>query len=90
MFVFGTTDPTSAFTKRLLRRGAELDEADERARLFVLTDGLQLVHGNTVHGRRLRSDEAAPVPLTYFHPHGPAGQLFRVFKFDPSTIGAAS
>lgn len=38
----------------------------------------RLVHGNTVHGRQAWFDgEPDPTPLTYYHPTGPAGQMFR-------------
>lgn len=37
----------------------------------------RLVHGNTVHGRQAWIDgQPQPIPLTYYHPTGPAGQLF--------------
>jgi hypothetical protein len=38
-----------------------------------------LVHGNTVHGAESLNPALRRVPLTYFHPDGPAGDVFRVF-----------
>lgn len=37
---------------------------------------VQLVHGNTIHGRQKNADEALPTPLTYYHRNGPIGQIF--------------
>ena len=35
----------------------------------------QLVHGNTVHGRQSMDPKRRDVPLTYYHPTGPIGQV---------------
>jgi spermidine synthase len=44
----------------------------------------RLVHGNTVHGRQAWIDGVPqPTPLTYYHPTGPAGQLFRTLGSRP-------
>lgn len=42
-----------------------------------LGDFHQLVHGNTTHGKQSLSNPA--IPLTYYYPTGPAGQVFRYF-----------
>jgi spermidine synthase len=45
----------------------------------------RLVHGNTVHGRQAWIDGVPqPTPLTYYHPTGPAGQLFRTLGDRPN------
>jgi SAM-dependent methyltransferase len=36
----------------------------------------QLVHGNTFHGRQNQNPDGRPVPLSYYHPTGPIGQVF--------------
>jgi SAM-dependent methyltransferase len=41
----------------------------------------ELIHGNTVHGRQ---DRRRPhVPLTYYHPDGPIGEVFEALEGDP-------
>jgi hypothetical protein len=37
----------------------------------------QLVHGSTIHGRQRRGGVARDEPLSYYHPLGPAGDIFR-------------
>lgn len=37
---------------------------------------VQIVHGRTVHGRQSTRPEARGVPLAYYHPSGPAGDVF--------------
>jgi hypothetical protein len=37
---------------------------------------LWLEHGNTIHGGQGKDDMGQPVPLTYYHPNGPVGELF--------------
>lgn len=45
---------------------------------------ITLVHGGTAHGREWLGSDGRPVahprPLTYYHPTGPAGQLFCLFQ----------
>ncbi|MFQ3586736.1 MAG: fused MFS/spermidine synthase [Fimbriimonadaceae bacterium] len=36
----------------------------------------EFVHGNTVHGRQSLDPELARIPMTYYHPTGPIGQVF--------------
>ena len=36
----------------------------------------QLVHGNTIHGRQRRAGDLRDQPLSYYHPTGPAGDVF--------------
>jgi hypothetical protein len=45
-----------------------------------------LYHGNVRHGAQNHSDDARVrrLPLLYFYPTGPAGQVFRAFRDDPS------
>ena len=38
-----------------------------------------LVHGNTVHGSESLDAAQRGVPLTYYHPSGPAGDIFAAF-----------
>jgi SAM-dependent methyltransferase len=40
----------------------------------------QLVHGSTLHGRQRRSGSARDEPLSYYHPSGPAGDIFARFR----------
>jgi SAM-dependent methyltransferase len=40
----------------------------------------QLVHGSTLHGRQRRSGPARDEPLSYYHPRGPAGDIFARFR----------
>jgi hypothetical protein len=40
----------------------------------------QLVHGSTIHGRQRRSGTARDEPLSYYHPRGPAGEIFERFR----------
>jgi SAM-dependent methyltransferase len=37
---------------------------------------LSLVHGNTTHGRQSTDPKKKLLPLTYYHPTGPVGQIF--------------
>jgi hypothetical protein len=39
-----------------------------------------MVHGNTVHGSESLDTSQRGVPLTYYHPSGPAGDVFEVFQ----------
>jgi hypothetical protein len=39
-----------------------------------------LVHGNTVHGRQRWPPATPAEPLSYYHPSGPAGQVFGGFQ----------
>lgn len=40
-----------------------------------------LVHGTTVHGAQRLDEQGRTTPLTYYHPDGPLGQVFRTFPF---------
>jgi hypothetical protein len=40
-----------------------------------------LIHGTTVHGAQRRDADARNIPLTYYHPAGPLGQVFQAFPF---------
>lgn len=40
-----------------------------------------LIHGTTVHGAQRLDDDARNIPLTYYHPNGPLGQVFQAFPF---------
>jgi hypothetical protein len=39
-----------------------------------------LVHGNTVHGMQFLDPDKRRQPLTYYHPDGPIGRIFRQFS----------
>jgi hypothetical protein len=39
---------------------------------------IQLEHGVTVHGRQYLDEKRSRVPLTYYHPSGPAGDIFQI------------
>jgi hypothetical protein len=49
----------------------------------------QLVHGGTIHGRQHRRGTARDEPLSYYHPLGPAGDVFQAFRTTavPRTVG---
>ncbi|MBL8764223.1 MAG: fused MFS/spermidine synthase [Phycisphaerae bacterium] len=43
-----------------------------------------LMHGTTRHGQQIRaSPELRAVPMSYYHPTGPIGQVFETYKADP-------
>lgn len=42
----------------------------------------EFVHGNTVHGRQSLDPELARIPMTYYHPTGPIGQVFLALDGD--------
>jgi spermidine synthase len=42
----------------------------------------KLVHGTTLHGRQIVSDDHQHEPLTYYHISGPIGQAFQTFHGD--------
>jgi spermidine synthase len=44
-----------------------------------------ITHGSTVHGGQALSERVNPVPITYFHPTGPLGDIFATFN--PSLVG---
>lgn len=60
-------------------------------RVMLDPDGrlLKLYHGTTVHGSQVVSPERLLIPLTYYHPSGPIGDVFRVYDTmaAPPTIG---
>jgi hypothetical protein len=39
-----------------------------------------LLNGNTEHGAQFRNPESRPIPITYYHPTGPAGDVFKVLN----------
>jgi hypothetical protein len=39
-----------------------------------------LVHGTTIHGAQYTDSARHLQPVTYYHPNGPVGQLFRAFQ----------
>lgn len=47
--------------------------------VLVSSDGqkFELVHGNTVHGAQRRAEPSRRVPLTYYHPTGPVGEILQ-------------
>jgi hypothetical protein len=51
--------------------------------LWVWDDGNKyfLMHGSTIHGAQRRSEDprVRDLPLLYYHPSGPAGQVFEAF-----------
>ncbi len=58
-------------------------DEDESPKQWVEFDAIMLSHGTTVHGRQFADDKKLPAgvsketPLTYYHPDGPVGDLFR-------------
>ncbi len=45
-------------------------------RVLKSKDYLSLVHGNTTHGRQSSIPQYQNLPLTYYYPNGPIGQIF--------------
>lgn len=60
-------------------------------RVMLTADGAQrmLLHGNTVHGKQSVDPALAGIPLTYYHPTGPIGQIMRHYaeRFPRARIG---
>lgn len=50
-------------------------------RVLENKDYRSLVHGNTTHGRQSTHPEYHDLPLTYYHPTGPIGQIFTKAPF---------
>lgn len=50
-------------------------------RVLENKDYRSLVHGNTTHGRQSILPEYRDLPLTYYHPTGPIGQIFTKAPF---------
>lgn len=50
-------------------------------RVLENKDYRSLVHGNTTHGRQSMHPEYRDLPLTYYHPTGPIGQIFTKAPF---------
>jgi hypothetical protein len=48
----------------------------------------RLVHGTTLHGEQISVEGFQQYPLTYYHPTGPIGQVFRTYNTDPSRPAA--
>ena len=50
----------------------------------------RLVHGTTTHGAQFQDSARRRLPVTYYHPKGPVGQLFSVLgsRLDGKSIGA--
>lgn len=44
-----------------------------------------LVHGSTIHGRQAVRGPLQPVPLSYYHPTGPAGDAWLLFASEDTT-----
>ena len=48
-----------------------------------------LLHGNTIHGRQFVHPELQRQPLSYFHRHGPLGQIFDAFNANSTSPNVA-
>jgi hypothetical protein len=46
-------------------------------------------HGNTIHGRQFVAPELQHVPISYFHPDGPLGQIFAAFNSNAASPNVA-
>ncbi len=44
----------------------------------------RLIHGLTMHAKQLCDDSLRDLPVTYYHPTGPVGQVFRACNTDPT------
>jgi len=47
------------------------------------------VHGNTFHGRQFLDPDRACLPLAYYHPDGPFGEVATAFNLQPATTRVA-
>ncbi len=53
-------------------------------RVHKTVDVHRLMHGGTIHGIQILSPEMRRVPLSYYHPQGPLGQIMtQLYHFDP-------
>jgi spermidine synthase len=43
------------------------------------TNQHQLAHGNTLHGQQSLTPELRSIPLAYYHPTGPVGDVFKLY-----------
>lgn len=43
-------------------------------------DRIRLTHGSTLHGEQFRQGELAQLPISYYHPKGPLGDIFSVLR----------
>lgn len=48
-----------------------------------------LVHGTTLHGQQLRTDDKRATPSTYYHPSGPVGDVMKVLAESRTLDNAA-
>lgn len=48
-----------------------------------------LLHGNTIHGRQFVEPQLQTQPLSYFHRHGPLGQIFDAFNANSTSPNVA-
>jgi hypothetical protein len=50
---------------------------------------VRFLHGTTLHGMQSRNPEERTLPMTYFHPDGPMGDIMRVWhtKTGPQALG---
>jgi hypothetical protein len=51
-------------------------------RVTLSADGkhIQMIHGNTIHGKEFREPEFKGEPLSYYHRQGPFGQIMEAFQ----------
>jgi SAM-dependent methyltransferase len=56
---------------------------DESSGLVFRIPYRVLIHGGTRHGTQALDPRMSNLPTTYYHPTGPAGQLFETFGDDP-------
>jgi hypothetical protein len=49
----------------------------------------QLLHGNTIHGLQWADSSRSTEPLGYYHPLGPAGQIFETLGRPPRALNVA-
>lgn len=68
--------------------GTEVLESDrnffgaKEVRLDTKQGSIAIVHGSTVHGLQRVAPARSPEPLGYYHPYGPAGDIFGAFGRD--------
>ncbi len=49
----------------------------------------RLFHGSTLHGQQSVKPDCRDIPLSYFHPSGPIGQVFQTGRTNPTRLRVA-
>jgi hypothetical protein len=68
---------TRSFFGVLTVRGEDETGTDELGRKTY--EFHRLVHGTTLHGKQFRAEDKRRIPLTYYHPSGPVGLVWKAY-----------